>query len=822
MKLIWSYLWRSIMEKKSRTFLIIFSISICCALFFGTIAISLTIEDIYVQKIRSQIGTAEIVVTQGENKECSFFENNIESDDIDYSIGCVVTEGYAKTNKNELITLYGYDLEELDQMNPIIMVEQDQCSFEGKRLILSQSYADELNVTIGDVYEITIGNIELEFEVWGISNDYGIFENNSFNAVIVPKKTLQDEFNIEEKVNLIYVKNKDGVSIEKVMDELEVVYPEEQVTQTITKKEIQSYTNRITRTFLLMLIAVLVISVFIIYTSFRIIVTERMGVLATFRSVGATKAKTTLILLVEAVTYALFSGVLGCVLGVGIDYMMSRMSTPVWLLEAKGIQLKLNVFQFVLTMLLALGITLLSAIVPILLSNKYSIRRLLFEDFNNKSEKKVAKFIIGIIFISASLILSIITPLKSAILVNAVGLILCIVGIILCIPVCMTLFVKIAMEITKNLKCGSVKIAILNLRDNKSVKNNIILIVIGISSVFIINTARQGVFGAIVNIYDSLDYSVRLTADELQSDSLEEICAIESVEDAFGLYQVSNVEVKGKDSKIKMIWGANNTNFDEFIMLDYGKQEDVLEQLEQDRNILLTYSVSELLDVGIRDEIELKFGDEFYTYHVIGLFNTMINYGNFALISEDNLAKDGDLHSYAEIDIKIQDVHDLETTLGDQTMIEYPKITSMEEEKESVLESNKQIYTILIFFSIMTILIGCIGTINNFIISFMERKKSFAVLRSVGMSNASCMRMILLEALFSAIFAGVFGNISGYVMSLIVQKLIAGIGIPISIQYTVSDFFIYLGASVAITLFCSINMCRKFKKINVVESLKFE
>lgn len=824
MKLIVKYLLRNIMEKKSRTFLMIFSITICCSLFFGTIAISLTIEDIYVQKIRSQIGSAEIMVTPGTNKEKQFFENDYESDDIEYAIGCVIAKGYEQSKVKGYITLYGYNLDELDKMNPIIMIKQETSSFEGEKVILSESYADELKVKVGDSVNMNVLGNDTKYQVWGISNDYGIFEKNNSQCVIVPKKTLQEQFELGDKVNAIYLKNKDGKSIDTIMDDLTDHYSEETVAQTITKKEIESYTNRITQTFLLMLLAVIVISVFIIYTSFRIIVTERMSILATFRSVGATKVKTTAIFLVEAATYALISGILGCILGVGLDYAMSRISTPKWLAEANGIHLKLQPYQFVMTILLAIVMTLLSAIIPILLSNKYSIRRLLFGDFSNKGDKKLGKLILGVVFIASAIILSIIAPLKSAIILNAVALILFIVGVILCIPLFINIFVFAGMKIFSGSKSGSIKTALLNLRDNKSVRNNIILLVIGISSIFIINTARQGVFGAIINIYDSLDYSARLTADDLPKAELEKIQAIDSVEDAYGLYQLSNVDVQGKDSKIKMIWGCNDTNFKDFVMLDYGVkgQDEILDKLENSRSVLLTYTVSELLNVHTGDKVELKLGDSYYSYEVAGVFNTMINYGNFALVSAKNLEKDANLDEYSEIDIKAKDVEQLETEIKNQTGIEYPQIANMKDEKKSVLDSNQQIYTILIFFSLMTIVIGCIGTINNFIISFIERKKGFAILRSIGMSNVSCTRMVLLEALFSGIFAGVFGNVSGLLMSTILVKLIAGIGIPISIHYTVLEFLAYLGASILITFLCSLSMCRKLKQIYIIEALKYE
>ena len=74
----------------------------------------------------------------------------------------------------------------------------------------------------------------------------------------------------------------------------------------------------ITTAFRLMMIVVLMMSAFIIYTVFKVIVAERLPVIGTFRSIGATKISTSLVLVGESIIYGIIGGIIGDLAGIGI------------------------------------------------------------------------------------------------------------------------------------------------------------------------------------------------------------------------------------------------------------------------------------------------------------------------------------------------------------------------------------------------------------------------------------------------------------------------------------------------------------------------
>ena len=57
-------------------------------------------------------------------------------------------------------------------------------------------------------------------------------------------------------------------------------------------------------------------------------------------------------------------------------------------------------------------------------------------------------------------------------------------------------------------------------------------------------------------------------------------------------------------------------------------------------------------------------------------------------------------------------------------------------------------------FSLLALVIGIFGVFNNLIISFLERQRSIAMLRSIGMSKRQSIKMFFIEALTGGLDRG--------------------------------------------------------------------
>jgi putative ABC transport system permease protein len=118
--------------------------------------------------------------------------------------------------------------------------------------------------------------------------------------------------------------------------------------------------------------------------------------------------------------------------------------------------------------------------------------------------------------------------------------------------------------------------------------------------------------------------------------------------------------------------------------------------------------------------------------------------------------------------------------------------------------------------------IGVFGIFNNLIISFIERKRSLAMMRSVGMSRKQTLKMILIEALTGGIIGGTVGILAGTLLILIVPFVMRAINQVVPIHYSVQEYIIAFGAGIIITLVASISPALKFSKQNIIEAIKYE
>ncbi|WP_051115632.1 hypothetical protein [Clostridium pasteurianum] len=140
MSIIFKFSLKSIKEKKFRTFLILFAISVSSALFFASSAISGTIEKIYVNKLSSSYGNSNVIIHSGDKSPSKYFYMNKiqkENDKIDYAIGSISEIGLYKINKDETVSfnLRGFNFNELQLMNPISFMESSSDkNFSGKKL----------------------------------------------------------------------------------------------------------------------------------------------------------------------------------------------------------------------------------------------------------------------------------------------------------------------------------------------------------------------------------------------------------------------------------------------------------------------------------------------------------------------------------------------------------------------------------------------------------------------------------------------------------------------------------------------------------------
>lgn len=832
MGVIFKFTIRNIKEKKFRTFLILFSIMMSSALFFASGAMSGSVGKIIVDRIRNSVGSSEITIYPNEKSPSGYMTTRAAEsfrEDMDFIAGVVFGTGiFKKDNKETVkINLNGYDIEELQQMNPVtFQAEYQLYPFSGKKIILSSTTAERLGLNIGDQLELDINGIKHKFVLSGIAQPKGIFlEDGRSNNGVVPRETLAVLYNAKGQVSSIYMKPKDISRKQELIERLSVAYKRYSVVESIPEEDIRRGASTFNVPFMMMVVMVLVISVFIIYTSFRVITTEMLPVIGTFRSIGATKRMTDLVLLAESVAYGAVGGLLGCVLGVGVLYLMANMMLTG---DDRAAGFTANIqydrTQMLAAFLLAVALSVVSSLIPIIRVSRISVKDIVLNKIESIKRNKTYKLWLGLAFLAVVLTAPRLAPRNIAVAVDMLCLILASISVTLLIPYVTNGFIKLFERFYVFIFGNEGILAAKNLRENKSVLNNISLLAMGISALLIINTISFSVFKEVANAYRTLSYDIELWVPDADRQKLKLVEKIDGVSDVYGNYQAFGVELVGSTDRISSILGAEPNDFTGFYDMGIvGDQESLLGKLNEDRNIIITNALKYKFGVDLGDSIILKTKTGDRPYRVIGFCETMMYNGQMAIVSERYLKSDMQLKSYNDILIKTSEAPEVVK----ENIKEFFKnqdiyITTLAEMEKSNNESNKALFSIFRIFSVMAMVIGIFGVLNNFAISFMERKRSLAMLRSAGMSKVQIIKMIFIEALSGGLIGGAVGVFSGVVNISIMPYVMRAIDMPIPIHYSAVLMVSSLAGGAAVTLVASVSPALRSSRLNVIEALKYE
>jgi putative ABC transport system permease protein len=332
MGVIFKFVVKNIQEKKFRTFLILFSVSLSAALFFASYALSGTMEQTVMTQVKKYIGSAEIMIWANQKSPswCFLIEKTAKYQNrLEYAVGSIETiVNYQNKNETIDINLKGFNLEDLPKLNPFVLkAQKNLLSFTGNKIIMSEKTAQNCGLQVGQNIEILFDGNRHRFQIVGIARPFGYFQEDSqSNTAVVPRESLARVFNVPGRVSIAYLKLKDPSQIQVTINDLAREYRRYTVREPISKAELKQNTERISIPFRIMVGMVMLISIFIIYSSFKVITRERLPVIGTFRSIGATRRITDLVMFAESFFYGIIGGIAGCILGLGILYVMSMIN----------------------------------------------------------------------------------------------------------------------------------------------------------------------------------------------------------------------------------------------------------------------------------------------------------------------------------------------------------------------------------------------------------------------------------------------------------------------------------------------------------------
>lgn len=832
MSIIVKFILRNIKEKKFRTFLILISIMMSSALIFASLAISTTAKDMIIDNYRKYFGSADITVNAGMNMKTSFISPSLldgYDDGIKYVVGEVVAGGEYRHNDETIqLTLEGYNLDDLEKMYSIVLSDKYNLEpFKGKKAIIGRGMAEKYGLKLGDSMGIKMMGTTKWFIVSAISEPVGPFDSYGGNIyIVVPRETLAGFYNERGKVRTLYVGLENPDMQDQAIEKLSAAYPFYRVDSTIPKADLESETREISTIFLIMAMFVVIMSVFIIYTSYKVIMMERLPVIGTFRSIGATKKITNRVMKIESIIYGIIGGILGDVLGIGILYLMTKqiMSAS---MGGKSTPIHFKFSQLLISFVFAVVLAYLSSSRPIKKASKVPLKDIILDKLEIKAKKKRSKMIIGIIFLIFGLGAPFITPKSTALVVNVISMFLLIPAVIFLVPYITNGFLKVFEKFYGWIFGNEGILATQNLRNNKSNINNITLLGISIAVVLMINIISYSMAQDTIDYYADFTYDINVQTWPANRTAESILLSIDGVEDTYGSYSQYETDIVNKDTKITVIEGIDPSKHLKYKKISTKEEnfQELLDQLSDERNIIITYTLKDKLSIQKGDYLKLKTNRGVLPYRVIGYFDSDRFSGSYGFIADRYIKSDMAQKEYDEIYVKTsKDPEEVAEKIREKFRRRPAYVCSLNQRKQDNLQSTGNTMGIFKGFGILALIIGVFGVFNNLIINFIERKRSLAIYRSIGMNKKQSIKMIFIEALTG----GLIGSLVGICMSGLLIRAVHKVFE--TLEGSMNNFVKISGTTlieallvgIVITIVASIIPALKSSKLNIIESIKYE
>ncbi len=829
MKMLIHYLFEYAKEKKSRTILLILAICISGAMIYTMLDVKENLEEIYYDKLTYEMGNADIVITAKEDADDIFVQiNQTKSEEIEYIHDVVeATAIYEYSeDRNKVIQLKGSSLADLKTGYKFEYASGSKkiSELSENGVIISSTTSDKYNLNVGDKMNIFVGSIKKEFTVEVIAAPIGLFMDETQQMyAVVSFDTLSDLISLDGKANKIMIALKEEAEKEVVIEQLSKNYPDYMVVETMNQETINEEMSTLSMTLLFSAIMGSFMSLFIIYSSFKVIIVEQIPQIGTFRSIGATKGTVNKLILIQGFVYGVLGGVVGDLIGIGVSYLITKFSIPNNMKDIMEIEFTANWKYLMLSFVCAIVISLLGTMAPIKSVSKIPVKNIVLNILDTNKKMNLKRTIIYIPFFIAVVIFPKVTKGAMAGPLSLVFTILLYLTIVGMTP----LFLQVIAGITKymmRLIFGNIgRLSYINISSSKSSLNSTTLITIGVGIIIFMMVLSTGLTKVLVGAVEDIQtYDISIVAQGVGDQQASILDDTKTVSDYNFGYFVTDVKVKDSDRVISLIEGVKDIDYFDYRNIAI-EDSTLVEELQHGNKIILTNTLKNRMDLSEGDSITLILNGKEVTFEVISFSDTYMTAGSFGMISMDNLQEIMEDDTYNSVYVNVTE-NENKNEVADYLAVKfdnkYATFEIVDDFVESFKDSMSQITIIIQCFAIMAVIVGFVGIVNNLLLNYIEKQHELAIFRSVGMSKVQMIQMLFAESFIIGLTGGISGVVCGVMQLNILPIMLQMVNVDLPLNVSFSTCCIFVCCAIAVSVLATVVVAIKSSKLNIVETIK--
>jgi putative ABC transport system permease protein len=228
------------------------------------------------------------------------------------------------------------------------------------------------------------------------------------------------------------------------------------------------------------------------------------------------------------------------------------------------------------------------------------------------------------------------------------------------------------------------------------------------------------------------------------------------------------------------------------------------------------------LGMRLGDTLLIQFGSTPVRYTITGFVETNMGIGHIGYISADNYRADMGVTDHDYIYVKAADADAVKSNIVRSMGKEVMRIQTRAELQAANADKVVGIFTAINTYAQLALLVGIIGILNNLVASFIERRRSFAMYRCVGMSKRGLNRMLVTEAVTMGVFGVAFGIICALIMSSAIPAMVSTMWGKVTVHLATREMVTMCVVGIVAMLLISIVPVMSNKKMSLIETIKYE
>ena len=740
--------------------------------------------------------------------------------------------GYGWPENEALSTIYVYD--DGISRQPIAPDEFAIDHFTGR----------ENNFVIGQRYDIATPAGTEEFELVGYLYFLDPETRIALQTVSWEMDRTRELLHNGGGYDLIHGKLSPGASYEEVVaaigslvgPDIEVISRQDNIDES--NAEFAGNIDRIQSLLLAFAIIVLIISAFITYNTFTLVMGQRIRELGLLRVLGAERRQVAQVVAVEA----LLVGVVATILGFGLGILVALGIAGA--LNSAGAHLPaidviIGGWTVVAALVIGIGVTMVTAIWPAMRARRVTPMVALADEAEIDPFNRRRALVIGSTAGGAGLILMLIglfADLSTSQLLLPLGLgaLLMLLGVNIATPAIarsMSLFLGWPADrlFTINGRLARLNAA----RNPRRTATTASALMIGL---------------AMVSLVTVLGTSFKQTLNDQLGDSVEAdwlVCVNECNTDlgtfstALGAFSPEATQRMAQMPELESVMAfrfrpdgalapdgeqrrATATDLDSFSPhVDPGVVAGSLEGAGSG-DVLVHKDLAEDLDIGVGDHLFLEFpGEQEATFEVVALHTEDSVVGPLVVDFSDwnHLMGEGQDNLATAITAPGIDMDQARSSLESE-LSDFPQVIVKDqaEYREGRATEIDTFLVIINVFLVLALLIAVVGISNTMALSIFERTRELGLVRAIGMAKRQTWGTIFLESIIVAVFGGLVGIATG-----VVAGSITAAALPSSVISAVSvpwlTLVIYLVVSAVAGMLAAFFPARRANRLNVLEAI---